>query len=142
MPASVVDICNQALGHIGHSQPIASLDEDSEGASACSRFYTQARDEVLTVFPWPFAMRRVSLALVAADPNDDWSFAYRRPTDCLTARRVLNGTSRFSKPLAWEPGGDDAGGLVYTDESGAALEYVARVENPTAFSAHFINALS
>lgn len=139
---SVVSICNMALARIGQGKSITSLTESSQAAATCSAFYEQVRDEVLVEFPWPFALRRVTLALVASDPNEDWAYSYRRPTDCLTARRVLAGTSRRSKPLVWEPGGDDAGGLVFTDEAEAALEYVARVENPAVFPPKFVNALA
>lgn len=139
---SVVSICNQALARIGQGKSIASLTENSQAAATCSAFYEQVRDEVLVEFPWPFALRRVTLALVATDPNEDWAYSYRRPTDCLTARRVLAGTSRRSKPLTWEPGGDASGGLVFTDEANAALEYIARVDNPALYPPKFVNALA
>jgi hypothetical protein len=139
---SVISICNMALARIGQGKQITSLTESSQAAATSSVFFDQVRDEVLVEFPWPFALRRVTLAVVEEDPNDDWAFAYRRPTDCMTARRVLSGLSRNARPLTWEPGGDASGGLIFTDYDAAALEYIARVETPALFPAKFVNALA
>lgn len=142
MPASVVSICNQALGRIGHSEPIASIDEQSEGASTCNTYFDQVLDEVLVAFVWPFAFRRLTMALVEEDPNDDWAYAYRRPSDALTLWKVTKDTSRHSMPLAFEVGGDDTGGLIFADEETAGVQYISRVSNPALWPPLFINSLS
>jgi hypothetical protein len=139
---SVISICNLALARLGQGQTITSLTEDSQAAQFCSSFYEQARDEALVEYPWPFALRRVTLAVVETAPNDDWAFSYRRPTGCLTIRRVLSGLSRNARPLTFEPGGDDSGGLIYTDYDAAAMEYIARVENPGLYPPKFVHALA
>jgi len=142
MATSVVSVCNLALSRLGQSRKIVSITEQSESADACNAVFEHCRDEVLTECPWPFAMRRVDLAIVSERPNDDWAFAFRIPADCLTPRRVLSGSSRMAQPLTWERGGDSAGGLVFTDYQDAALEYVARVEDPSQWSPKFVNALA
>lgn len=58
MAASVEAICELALGHLGMSDSITNVDTDQTAvARAFRRFYAQARDEVLTAFPWVFAKR-------------------------------------------------------------------------------------
>ena len=44
--ASVADICNMALGHLGDSATVASIDppEGSAQAEHCARFYPMVRD--------------------------------------------------------------------------------------------------
>lgn len=58
MAASVEAICELALGHLGMSDTITDIAADQTAvARAFRRFYDQARDEVLTAFPWTFAKR-------------------------------------------------------------------------------------
>lgn len=58
MAASVEAICELALGHLGMSDTITDVTTDQTAvARAFRRFYDQARDEVLTAFPWTFAKR-------------------------------------------------------------------------------------
>lgn len=58
MAASIEAICELALGHLGMADSITNIDTDQTAvARAFRRFYAQARDEVLTAFPWTFAKR-------------------------------------------------------------------------------------
>lgn len=61
------------------------------------------------------------------EANGDWDYAYRWPSDCLYARRMVpaNGIGRkFSNtPIPFRIGRDVNGLLVYTDEIAAVLEY-------------------
>ena len=79
--SSAVEICNLALSHLG-SSGIDALDERSEAAAACTTFYAICRDMVLRDAPWPFATKMQALALVEEDPNTEWGFSYRYPSDC------------------------------------------------------------
>ena len=51
--ASVVDICNQALSHLGDSATVASIDppEGSAQAEHCARFYPAALAALLEMHP-------------------------------------------------------------------------------------------
>ena len=55
--ASVVDICNLALAHIGDDATVSSIDppEGSAQAEHCKRFYAIARDTMLQMHNWNFA---------------------------------------------------------------------------------------
>ena len=64
-----ITICNMALSRIG-VQNLDRMDEASEPARLCTQFYDVARKNVLRRFAWPFATRRVSLALLDTEPGD------------------------------------------------------------------------
>src|SRR3990172_6032289 len=131
--ASEVDICNMALSHLGNSKEIAILaTEKSEEAAACRRFYETARDTVLRDFAWPFATRILSLGLVEEDPNDEWAYAYRYPTDCLLLRRLLSGLRHDNRQsrAPYRVARDDDGLVIYTDLAEAQMEYTVRETDP------------
>ena len=62
--ASVVDICNLALGHLGDPATVSSIDppEGSAQAQHCARFYPIARDSLLEMHSWNFSTYREALA--------------------------------------------------------------------------------
>jgi len=88
--ASVVEICNLALAHLGDDASIASIDppEGSAQAEHCARFYPIARDSLLQMHNWNFASRRALLASVTM-PYSMWKYAYAVPGDMMVAVSVL-----------------------------------------------------
>lgn len=141
--ASETDICNLALIRIGQGSRIAALDEESEPASLCQFLLPLMREDTLRSAPWPFACRRVELALVEEDPSTDWSFSYRLPSGCMRAIRILPNDGRNSRTrIPFEVEGDDTAGLVYTDEVDPVLHYVAAIDDPTLYPADFVDALA
>lgn len=143
--ASSTEICNLALSHLGVGKEISDLDTDqsSEG-SLCRRFYETTRDAVLRDFPWPFATRILALGLVESDPNDEWDYSYRYPSDCLKLRRILSGQRQDTNGtrVAYKITRDDTGRLVYTDEENAEAEYTMLNDDPNQYPPDFILALS
>jgi len=88
--ASDVDICNLALAHLGDSATVASIDppEGSAQSEHCARWYPIARDSLLEMHDWPFAMRRGVLAQVT-NPFAQWQYAYAYPSDALRIVAIL-----------------------------------------------------
>ena len=88
--ASVVDICNLALAHIGDDATVSSIDppEGSAQAEHCKRFYAIARDTMLQMHNWNFASKRISLAQVT-NPITEWLYAYAAPSDMSVAVSIL-----------------------------------------------------
>lgn len=143
MALTDIQICNMALGHLGHTKFIASLTEPSLAADLCELYYEPARDFVLEDFPWPFATKYVTLGLVEEDPNDDWTYSYRYPDDCVYARRIVNALGRTNpNPPPFKVGADADGRLIYTDEEDAILEYTKLVTDTNLFPAVFAMAHS
>jgi len=140
--SSEVEICNMALGYVGVSHEISSLTEASTEAEQCNRFYTQTRDATLRDFPWPFAQKTVSLALVAEDPDIDWSYSYRYPPDCLKALRFITGTRVQTVRTPWELSSDVSGRLILTNQGDAVLKYISRITDPEMFDPSFVEALA
>lgn len=141
--ASETDICNLALIRIGQGSRIASLDEESEPADLCEFVLPLARDDTLRSGSWPFASRRVALALVEEEPSTDWAYAYRVPSGCLRAIRLMPTDGRNGRArIPFEVEGDDTAGLLFTDEPDAVLHYITRVENAGLFPPDFVDAMA
>jgi hypothetical protein len=82
--ASVVDIANLALGHIGDAATITGLypAEGSPNAIHCARYYPIARDDLLERRRWSFATTRETLAELVLD-TAGWEHTYAAPTNML-----------------------------------------------------------
>lgn len=82
--ASIVDICNMALSHIGEEANVTSIDppEGSTFAQYCATFYPIARDTLLQdeSATWNFNTTRVVLAELSM-PYKQYKFAYALPSD-------------------------------------------------------------
>lgn len=88
----LVDICNLALSAIGDSGQITSLDDGSEQASLCKRFLPEARDSLLQMRQWGFALRRRQLVAIQRPEMNiyqHFNSCYVMPKDALNAFKVL-----------------------------------------------------
>lgn len=144
--ASVVEICNLALGNLGKDD-ISSIDEASAEAKACKKFYGITRDTALQAYPWTWARATISLAEVTNLKPNKWLYAYQRPSGCLKIILVTDETM-----ADYMPSGDGIalgghkyeveGQLIYCDLSPAYLVYTSLVEDPELFSPGFVDAVS
>jgi hypothetical protein len=148
--SSEVIACNLALSHVGHGKEIAALSERGDAAEACNLFYLPALDEMLRNFDWPFAKKVAALGLVSTygDANhtsNDWTYAYRYPSDCLKLRRIQSGvrTDYRAARVSYEVMADEAGTLIMTDRENAIIEYTTTdARNPGRWSSDFLMAFS
>ena len=164
--ASVVDICNAALAHIGAESLVTSIDppDGSTEAGYCKTFYPLARRSALEVYNWAFARVRVQLSEVE-NQSTVWQYAYAVPAKCLTARRILplayiqsiglqTWPMGFDSPIFnWkvlddlfnERGSSDfeiEGDVLYTNEPDAWLLYTTDITDSSKFSPMFTTALA
>lgn len=137
-------IVNRALSRLGSNKQIANIEtENSREAIAARLIFDDERDYVLRDFPWPFATAYRQLGLVAEQPNGDWFYAYRYPSDCLYVRRVVTALGRREViPRPFRVGVDDQGRLLFTNEPQATIEYTARVVDPERFDPLFDSMLA
>jgi len=145
MATSDTEIANLALSNLGTGKDISSLETGtSQEALACRRFYPTAVDATLRDFAWPFATKYTTLGLVEADPNTEWAYSYRYPSDCVLMRRIPSGIRNDNRQTRtpYKIYRDDAGLLVYTDQETASIEYTARVEDESQYPADFVLAVS
>lgn len=140
--SSEVEICNMALAGIGIGQEISSRDEGSQEASKCDLFFDSCRDRVLRDFDWSFARRYTTLGLVAEDPNTDWVYSYRYPSDCLEVRGIVGATRKDTTKIPFSLGSDASGKLIYTDQPEAVVRYTVRITDSEIFDPIFVSAFA
>lgn len=150
--ASVADICNLSLSHVGSFAQITSISppDGSVEAGYCARFYPIARKEMLEAGSWTWSKTRVALAGVT-NPSEVWQYAYALPADCIDAKRVLQKAfvqqlfvTLYSNWLTYdelqmftEQGSSDfeiEDGVLLTNEPEAVLLYTRDVTDTTKFS--------
>lgn len=140
---SVVSICNTALGRIRGSTISALTDQTTE-AEACNTYFAQSVEFVLSETPWNFAGKSAELALLAEVPQE-WSYAYRYPSDCLNVRylhpesklRQRQGKIEYDVGLA-----TDNSKIIMTDLDLAKIRYTVSVTDVNLYDSHFVTALS
>lgn len=138
--ASEVDICNAALARIGDSATVTSITspDGSVQAEHCARFYPVARNTLLEMHPWGFAITRADLAILDTEEHG-WAFAYALPSDCLVAHAVLppdSGEDEASEPHEIE------GDIIYSNTEDAVLRYTRAFTDTLRFPHLFTDALS
>lgn len=162
--ASQIDICNQALSHLGDEATVSSIDppEGSAQAEHCARFYPLALSALLEMHPWGFATGRSLLAQVA-NPSSTWGFAYARPANTVTLLAVLASdaaddysASSYARDCTYganvpsgaytpqpfvEEVADDGSKIILTNQAGAVARYVRLVDDPARFSPLFTETL-
>lgn len=163
---SETDICNLALSNIGDMASVVSINPPSGSVQAvhCARFYPIARNAMLEMHPWDFAVKRVSMALLSETPPSPWRYVYAAPGDAFNLLAVLDpqATDDYSAGLIQygsyqgPPGAMvgiytpqpytsevDATGaqVLYTNQQNAVLRYSALVTDTTQFSPLFVTSL-
>jgi hypothetical protein len=145
---SKTQIVNIALMRMGVSQSVANVDtENSREALSARLIFNDERDFVLRDFPWPFATAYAELGLgsgsATSPANRDWTFAYRYPSDCMFARRLVTENGRNdTNPPPFRLGRDAQGRLIFTNEQDAQLEYTASVTDAGEFDPLFVSMLA
>lgn len=140
--ASVIDICNLALAHLGDSATVASIDppEGSAQAEHCARFYPVVLQSLLEMHDWAFATRSELLAEVA-NTSTTWLYAYARPSVTIRSLAVRSSTEDTPQDYAEET--DAVGGkIILTNQENAMLHHVVYVDDPTKFSPLFTRCLA
>ncbi|HTE65369.1 MAG TPA: hypothetical protein VK736_03820 [Candidatus Binatia bacterium] len=138
-----IPIINRALSRIGVSRQstvqitgvaptqVVTVDSSVETTLALLH-YGAAVNQTLRDFPWPFATKfnvMVPVGGTSSVPvNREWQYSYRRPGDCVFARRLVSarGGAVDPTPIPFEQGQDASGGLIFTNVVSATLEYTAR----------------
>jgi len=134
--SSQVDIVNAAFVKIGVPRIVTMLD-DVDRAELALAIYADQRQHVLRDHPWNFAIKRASLAALAAAPEWGFTYKYQLPGDCL---RVLETSEDVD-------GGDYEwfveGRVIVTDLSPPLLiRYVSDIEDENEMDALFRELLA
>lgn len=130
---SAVDICNGALGLLGQGT-ITDLKEGGTKASLCERRYPVARDAVLQMHPWNFALARAALPASSDAPPFGFQAAFPLPTDCLQVLALHD--AGLGEPWAVE------GRRILVDRTGPLrIRYIARITDTALFPPLFREGL-
>ena len=134
---SEVDICNLALSRIGDEASVVSIDppEGSIQAEHCASFYPVARNALLELHPWNFAVKKQSLASLG-DGWDGWTYAYGMPPDFVLAINI-SGDAEFSIEL-----NDSGNRVMLCNIENPDFRYVTSSVDPSKFSPLFVTTLS
>lgn len=140
MPYSETGIVNLAIGRLGSTGRITSLDDTTANAVRAKAVWQYIRDEVLEDFPWKFAKTRAALAKDSTDPAFGFDCRYVLPYDCL---KVLSTSEdQPDNPLVYEI----ESGYLLTDYDNSSQDlyilYTKRVTDTTKYSPSFVNALA
>lgn len=144
-----VDICNLALGRIGHgaSSPIQSLTEDSESARACNRVFANAMRAVLREYRWSWAQASVALA-VTAQVVPGYAYCYAYPSECSFLHGIAEESVDPGRNPAWRwkyrilAATDGQSRVIATDLAGAWAHYTRTIDNPAFADELFCDALA
>lgn len=142
---SEVSICNAALSKLGAEPLLALTDNNNRGRTMNGRYAT-VRDAELRRRRWRFAIKRVSIAALAATPDSDYSYQYQLPNDFL---RLIPGGDIVSTPdMSDYRSGESAlysieGRRILTDMgSPLAIRYIGRITDTAIFDSAFTEALA
>lgn len=134
--SSKTEMANLAISHLGQGKEIANVDtEKSSEAATMRRFQPIVIEMFLKDFPYSFCNVTETLNLVEEEPDDEWAYSYRVPTDCLKPIRILSGQRNDSRQtrVPYKIGKDAQGQLIYTDTESAQLEYIQFVNDPSKY---------
>lgn len=166
--ASVVQICNLSLSHLGDTATVASISppEGSAQAQHCARFYPIARDTLLEMHTWSFATRRVALTLLDTTMAQ-WAYVYAMPANVINVIAVIppEANDDYSvmhgipdqygyRPELLPTSGNyvpqrysietlsDGSQVVCTNQENAVMRFTTYVTDSTKFSPLFVISLS
>lgn len=142
MASSTTQIANLALSKIAQIRLVNVGSNDSNEARWANELYPHARDYV-TEQPdilWRHAKKTLVLAQTTNDREDDFQFAYERPSDCLSFRYLLPRYGAFDPryPIRFECEGD----VIYSDEATARGVYVRQITDVAKFVPSFTEAVA
>lgn len=128
---SQVSISNQALAAVGGNL-IVSFSDGTTEANLCAALWTSTVDTVLAAYPWPCAIKRASLAMLATSPAFGYSAAFQLPSDCL---RVLD---TDDDRRTWKR----EGRTLLADASAVSIRYLSNAADVQNFDAPLVATLA
>ncbi len=154
--ASVTDICNLALGRIGHGTLLTNYTSDQTKAGRyCRQHYPLIRDRVIEQAGID-QFEAVTVLALASGSIPGWQYVYALPAGCLFLEAVCDeaGARAWSRRWTLSPqmqaqdpvpfrlftNGTDP--VIATDQANAYAVYRVRVENTTHYPPTFISALA
>ena len=123
-----LDICNRALLMLKRNF-ITSLQEESLDANYCNFLYDKIKTEVLTMYPWHCALKKICLECIESKGSLDYPYTFKLPKLLLKVVYV-NNTTDYQK----------VGDLLFCKSNTIDLIYIANIleENLDSYIAYLI----
>jgi hypothetical protein len=137
--ADKVSIANLACIKMG-VKTITAFDDGTESARVIGLTYDFCRNFVLEEHPWTFAESTVALATLSYTPvdfSDGVSIAYALPSDYLSLRAV-----NFPSAVIQQEKLTTGAIALLSDTPGLKIKYTFKNDDPTTYTAKFIDALA
>lgn len=136
MNVSKVQICNMALGKIGVTEQITSLNVTEGQATPpevvqCNLFYPLALGVVTRSHNWKTLSARKALSANSTSPAFEYDYAFDLPADFERLIEVYESDSDWTRE----------GNQILTDDSSCSIKYLASPVGTANFDALFIDAL-
>lgn len=129
--SSQTEICNRAIIRIAGSNPISTIDEDSQEARLLTQIWNGVRTGLLRAHTWNFAINYQNLVQITPKPASEYDYVYALPADCL---KVVT---------AYRPSGEwkRRGNLIHSDSDEFNLIYIRDITDTTLFDPLFEECL-
>lgn len=114
MALTKVDVANGALIKLGVANPLLSLNDGTKEANLCKNRIEACKTALLRYHPWNFAIKRTTLANLAAAPAFGYSYQAQLPSDFLRVVQVDDRRTSYRIE----------GGKLLSDETAIELRYV------------------
>ena len=126
--ASQVGIVNLAYGKFG-DLTIQAITDSTPQARAAAVLWNNVRDEVLSSYPWKFAIKRITLDTPDAEtPEFGYDYQYTLPADCLKVMELYDSTANYVV---------EGGKLLCSDEE-IYLKYIAQITDTSLYPPPFV----
>lgn len=145
--ASVIDICNLALAHLGDKATVSAISppDGTVQAEHCARFYPIARGVLLETHPWHFATRRTTLKEISTtELPGSWTYAYSLPNLCIKPQAVLLSESTddtLTQDYELETLSNGSS-VIFTNVEDAVLKYTVSVTDTTKYPQLVVQAVA
>lgn len=127
--ANKTSICSDAALFLG-SSPISDLEENTTQAMIFSNLFDDVVNDLLRVYPWSFALKRVRLSPLTSGPAFGFKYEFNVPSDLIRLMAV------YPKiPFKLESN------KILADINSISVLYVFKNENIDAWSPDFIMAV-
>lgn len=142
-----VTVCNVALGEL-RAPRITDIEEGSTESAWCKEFYPQCLRRLLERHEWSFANRVAMLAELDVNGRaSEWAHAYALPVDIATPTRLVPPLTGWTPLTSLPPAAVlmpfiIENGALYSQVSGAILEYSANSLDEAMMPALFVDALA
>lgn len=140
--ASKDGVINAALHHIGESESLAPLTDESTWVARVRSRYDEKVRLLFEKHPWNFCAAVVQLT--ATDPEPEgWTYGFNKPAKCWRIIRVADSADNMDPRYASLPY-EDRGGRVLTNCETTFLKYIegSWLTKEGSWPQHFADAIS